>query len=84
MVTVLERITRFYKSESCGQCTPCREGTGWMNRLVKRILAGEARREDLGLLLDVAGRIEGHTICGFGDAVGVAGAERAQALPARV
>jgi NADH-quinone oxidoreductase subunit F len=68
MVKVLERITRFYKSESCGQCTPCREGTGWMNRLVKRIMAGEARREDLGLLLDVAGRIEGHTICGFGDA----------------
>src|SRR3954463_15251919 len=58
MVTVLERITRFYKSESCGQCTPCREGTGWMNRLVKRIMAGEARREDLGLLLDVAGSIE--------------------------
>src|SRR6202030_1784156 len=68
MVRVLERITRFYKSESCGQCTPCREGTGWMNRLVKRILAGDARREELGLLLDVAGRIEGHTICGFGDA----------------
>ena len=68
MVKVLERITRFYKSESCGQCTPCREGTGWMNRLVKRIIAGEARREELGLLLDVAGRIEGHTICGFGDA----------------
>ena len=68
MVKVLERITRFYKSESCGRCTPCREGTGWMNRLVKRIMAGEARREDLGLLLDVAGRIEGHTICGFGDA----------------
>jgi NADH-quinone oxidoreductase subunit F len=68
MVRVLERITRFYKSESCGQCTPCREGTGWMNRLVKRILAGDARRDELGLLLDVAGRIEGHTICGFGDA----------------
>src|ERR1700759_5124456 len=68
MVRVLERITRFYKSESCGQCTPCREGTGWMNRLVNRILAGEARREELGLLLDVANRIEGHTICGFGDA----------------
>ena len=68
MVRVLERITRFYKSESCGQCTPCREGTGWMNRLVKRILAGEARREELGLLVDVANRIEGHTICGFGDA----------------
>lgn len=68
MVRVLERITRFYKSESCGQCSPCREGTGWMNRLVQRILAGEARREELGLLLDVANRIEGHTICGFGDA----------------
>ncbi|HVO48262.1 MAG TPA: NADH-quinone oxidoreductase subunit NuoF [Steroidobacteraceae bacterium] len=68
MVRVLERITRFYKSESCGQCTPCREGTGWMNRIVKRILAGEARREELGLLVDVANRIEGHTICGFGDA----------------
>jgi NADH-quinone oxidoreductase subunit F len=68
MVKVLERITRFYKSESCGQCTPCREGTGWMNRLVNRILAGDARREELGLLLDVANRIEGHTICGFGDA----------------
>jgi NADH-quinone oxidoreductase subunit F len=68
MVRVLERISRFYKSESCGQCTPCREGTGWMNRLIKRILAGEARREELGLLLDVANRIEGHTICGFGDA----------------
>jgi NADH-quinone oxidoreductase subunit F len=68
MVRVLERISRFYKSESCGQCTPCREGTGWMNRLIKRILAGDARREELGLLLDVANRIEGHTICGFGDA----------------
>jgi NADH-quinone oxidoreductase subunit F len=68
MVRVLERISRFYKSESCGQCTPCREGTGWMNRLLKRILAGDARREELGLLLDVANRIEGHTICGFGDA----------------
>jgi NADH-quinone oxidoreductase subunit F len=68
MVRVLERISRFYMAESCGQCTPCREGTGWMNRLIKRILAGEARREELGLLLDVANRIEGHTICGFGDA----------------
>src|ERR1700761_4513052 len=68
MVKVLERITRFYKSESCGQCTPCREGTGWMNRLLKRMLVGEARREELGLLLDVANRIEGHTICALGDA----------------
>jgi NADH-quinone oxidoreductase subunit F len=68
MVRVLERISRFYMSESCGQCTPCREGTGWMNRLLKRMLAGQARREELGLLLDVANRIEGHTICAFGDA----------------
>ena len=68
MVRVLERISRFYMAESCGQCTPCREGTGWMNRIVKRILAGEARREELNLLLDVANRIEGHTICALGDA----------------
>jgi NADH-quinone oxidoreductase subunit F len=68
MVKVLERITRFYKSESCGQCTPCREGTGWMNRVVKRILAGEGRMEDLNMLVDVANRIEGHTICALGDA----------------
>jgi NADH-quinone oxidoreductase subunit F len=68
MVRVLERLSRFYMSESCGQCTPCREGTGWLNRTLKRILAGKARREDLGLLLDVANRIEGHTICALGDA----------------
>jgi NADH-quinone oxidoreductase subunit F len=68
MVRMLERISRFYMSESCGQCTPCREGTGWMNRLLKRVIAGQARREELGLLLDVANRIEGHTICALGDA----------------
>jgi len=68
MVRVLERITRFYKAESCGQCTPCREGTGWMNRLVRRVLDGQGKREDLDLLVDVANRIEGHTICALGDA----------------
>jgi NADH-quinone oxidoreductase subunit F len=68
MVKVLERITRFYRAESCGQCTPCREGTGWMNRLVKKVLDGAARREELDLLVDVANRIEGHTICALGDA----------------
>jgi NADH-quinone oxidoreductase subunit F len=68
MVRVLERLARFYMSESCGQCTPCREGTGWLNRTLKRILAGQGRPEDLNLLLDVANRIEGHTICGLGDA----------------
>jgi NADH-quinone oxidoreductase subunit F len=68
MVRVLERLSRFYMSESCGQCTPCREGTGWLNRTLKRILAGQGKLEDLNLLLDVANRIEGHTICGLGDA----------------
>jgi NADH-quinone oxidoreductase subunit F len=68
MVKVLERITRFYFAESCGQCTPCREGTGWMNRVVRRILDGRGRSEDLGMLDDVSRKIEGHTICAFGDA----------------
>ena len=68
MVRALERLSRFYMSESCGQCTPCREGTGWLDRLLKRILAGEGRPEDLTLLVDVANRIEGHTICALGDA----------------
>jgi NADH-quinone oxidoreductase subunit F len=68
MVRTLERISRFFMSESCGQCTPCREGTGWMNRMLKRMLAGSARREELGLLVDVANHIEGHTICALGDA----------------
>jgi NADH-quinone oxidoreductase subunit F len=68
MVRMLERISRFYMSESCGQCTPCREGTGWMARMLKRMLTGQGRREDLAVLLDVANRIEGHTICALGDA----------------
>jgi NADH-quinone oxidoreductase subunit F len=68
MVKVLERLSRFYKSESCGQCTPCREGTGWMNRVIRRIMAGQGNKNDLQLLVDVAGRIEGHTICALGDA----------------
>jgi NADH-quinone oxidoreductase subunit F len=68
MVRALERLSRFYRSESCGQCTPCREGTGWLDRTLLRILAGGGRKEDLQLLLDVAGRIEGHTICALGDA----------------
>jgi NADH-quinone oxidoreductase subunit F len=68
MVRVLERISRFYKAESCGQCTPCREGTGWMNRVVRRILAGQGRMEDLDMLVAIANQIEGHTICALGDA----------------
>src|SRR5215510_1973438 len=68
MVRVLERISRFYYAESCGQCTPCREGTGWVNRVIKRILAGQGKKSDIDMLLDVVGKIEGHTICAFGDA----------------
>jgi NADH-quinone oxidoreductase subunit F len=68
MVQALERLSRFYMSESCGQCTPCREGTGWLDRVLLRILAGEGRTEDLTMLVDVANRIEGHTICALGDA----------------
>jgi len=68
MVRTLERVSRFFKSESCGQCTPCREGTGWVNRTIKRIMNGQGRREELGMLLDIANHIEGHTICALGDA----------------
>ena len=68
MVRALERISRFYYAESCGQCTPCREGTGWMNRVLKRMLAGQGKQADLDMLVDVANKIEGHTICAFGDA----------------
>jgi NADH-quinone oxidoreductase subunit F len=68
MVSVLRRVSRFYHAESCGQCTPCREGTGWLHRMLTRITEGRGRMEDLQLLLDVANRIEGHTICAFGDA----------------
>jgi NADH-quinone oxidoreductase subunit F len=68
MVKVLERLSRFYMSESCGQCTPCREGTGWLNRMIRRIIAGQGRREDIQMLVEVANKIEGHTICALGDA----------------
>ena len=68
MVQVLERIAYFYFVESCGQCTPCREGTGWLYRTVHRIRVGRGRTEDLDLLESVAGRVEGRTICALGDA----------------
>lgn len=68
MVKVLRRISRFYMAESCGQCTPCREGTGWLYRMLTRITQGEGEEEDLDKLVDVANKIEGHTICALGDA----------------
>ncbi len=68
MVEVCQRISRFYYMESCGQCTPCREGTGWMYRMLDRILAGGGEQKDIELLRQAAGQIEGHTICAFGEA----------------
>ena len=68
LVKVLWRIARFYHHESCGQCTPCREGTGWMEKILKRFVEGNATRADIALLNDVANNIEGNTICALGDA----------------
>lgn len=68
IVKVLKRITKFYYHESCGQCTPCREGCGWMLKILERIDNGMGRMEDIDLLVDVANNIEGNTICAFGDA----------------
>ncbi len=68
MVKALQRISRFYYSESCGQCTPCREGTGWLYRMLTRIVNGQGRNEDLDRLDNVASKMEGRTICALGDA----------------
>ena len=68
MVKACTRISRFYHMESCGQCTPCREGTGWMHRVLQRIVDGNGELKDLELLKSAAGQIEGHTICAFGEA----------------
>ena len=68
MVSALTRIAEFYDHESCGQCTPCREGTGWMVKILHRILAGEGTKQDLEQLVTVANNIEGRTICAFGEA----------------
>ena len=68
MVRMLQRISRFYYSESCGQCTPCREGTGWMYRVITRIIEGKGSQDDMDKLVDVANKIEGRTICALGDA----------------
>jgi NADH-quinone oxidoreductase subunit F len=68
MVRVASVISYFYRDECCGQCTQCREGTGWMNKIVDRIERGDGREEDLEVLLDVAGKMEGQTICAFAEA----------------
>jgi len=68
MVKALQRLSQFYFSESCGQCTPCREGTGWLYRMITRIIEGKGRMEDIAKLEDVSHKIEGRTICALGDA----------------
>jgi NADH-quinone oxidoreductase subunit F len=68
VVRAIARISYFYKHESCGQCTPCREGAGWMWRVLERMAKGEAEHSEIDLLLDVASQVEGHTICALGDA----------------
>ncbi len=68
LVRAISRISYFYKHESCGQCTPCREGTGWMWRVLERMAKGEAEHAEIDLLLDVTTQVEGHTICALGDA----------------
>jgi len=68
IVEAICRLAHFYKHESCGQCTPCREGTGWMWRVMTRMVRGEAEKSEIDLLLDVTYQVEGHTICALGDA----------------
>ena len=68
MVAAIARLAYFYKHESCGQCTPCREGTGWMWRILTRMVEGRAQKREIDMLLEVSKQIEGHTICALGDA----------------
>ena len=68
IVRAISRISYFYKHESCGQCTPCREGTGWMWRVMEKLREGDAEVADIDQLLDVTKQVEGHTICALGDA----------------
>jgi NADH-quinone oxidoreductase subunit F len=68
VIYAIARLARFYWHESCGQCTPCREGTGWMYRIMQRMVKGEANIEEIDMLLDIGSEIEGHTICAHGDA----------------
>lgn len=68
VIKAIWRLAAFYKHESCGQCTPCREGTGWMMRVMERLVRGDAEPEEIDMLLDVTKQVEGHTICALGDA----------------
>jgi NADH-quinone oxidoreductase subunit F len=68
VIAAIARLSRFYKVESCGQCTPCREGTGWMWRVMERMVQGRAEPEEIDVLEQVTRQVEGHTICALGDA----------------
>jgi NADH-quinone oxidoreductase subunit F len=68
IVRAIARLAYFYKHESCGQCTPCREGTGWMWRVLERMADGRAEKREIDTLLEVTYQVEGHTICALGDA----------------
>jgi NADH-quinone oxidoreductase subunit F len=68
VIRAIARLARFYKHESCGQCTPCREGTGWMMRVMYRMVEGRAEPEEIDTLEQVTRQVEGHTICALGDA----------------
>jgi NADH-quinone oxidoreductase subunit F len=68
LVRAIARLSYFYKHESCGQCTPCREGTGWMWRVMERMVKGDADPSEIDTLLEVTTQVEGHTICALGDA----------------
>ena len=68
IIKAIQRLAVFYKHESCGQCTPCREGTGWMMRVMSRMVEGRAEASEIDTLEQVTRQIEGHTICALGDA----------------
>lgn len=68
IIKAIARLAHFYKHESCGQCTPCREGTGWMERILQRMVTGDSTREEIDQLWEISKQIEGHTICALGDA----------------
>jgi NADH-quinone oxidoreductase subunit F len=81
LIRAVARLAYFYKHESCGQCTPCREGTGWMWRVLERMVKGESETSEIDTLLDVASQVEGHTICALGDAAAWADSGADPAFP---
>ena len=68
LIKAIANLSRFYMHESCGQCTPCREGTGWLYKMLNRMQKGNAKKEEIDQLFDLTKQIEGHTICALGDA----------------